>query len=83
MFIFEIIIKKFNFYNYLNLSIYPKRNYIRNIKTLNNIIIKNKSQTNINNINKEKLYNKINSNKNSDIAHLNITNQFQNIINIL
>ena len=76
--------KKFNLYNYLNLSIYPKRNYIRNIKTLNNIIIKNKSQTNINNINKEKLYNKIKSNKNSDIAHLNITNnQFQNIINIL
>ena len=46
---------------------------IRNIYSLNNKIIKNKSQTNIKNINKEKLCFRINSNKNSDIAHLNIS----------
>ena len=46
---------------------------IRNIYSLNNKIIKNKSQTSINNINKEKLFFRINSNKNSDIAHLNIS----------
>ena len=61
-----------------------KKFNIRNLKSLNNNIIKNKSQNNINSRNKEKLYHKIYSNKNSDIAHLNITNnQFPNIINIL